>query len=578
MSGTRGATAAAGLVAALAAVTACDPGADPTTGPTTTTLVGPAQRLTVLSQGPVLAWDPQRITSRQQALFAGRTYLRTLTTYAPATDLAGQRELVGDLATSTGRPSEDLREWSFTLRSGATWQDGSRVTCADVRYGVARSFAEETGSAGYALTYLDIPKKPDGTSRYPGPYGSAGRSAAATKLLESAVECDGRTITYHLAEPVADFDAVVSTPEFAPVKKSTDKGDDSVYRAYSNGPYQLDGEWDPGKGGTWVRNPEWDADSDPVRTPTVESIAYEEEVEPVDALRRVAEGPDGSRALMLDPLPQALLQPVAEAADAVQTVQVEGQIIDYLAPNHRSAVMKDERVRRALALSTDRQAYADALGGDALAAPVWSLLGTALPSAHDEPVLDKGPSGDPEAAKKLLAQAKDETPTIRVAYRAGAESDAAMKALEAGWERAGFVVELEGLDEDYFTTVAEPAAAKEYDVFWASWGADYPSAATVLPLLFDSRSNLSATTSGRDYGYVDDAAVEKAMDKALATADDEDRARAWRAVDTTLLEQGSYVPLVHHRSTFVAGSDVTDLAANPVYGGTPETGVIGVSR
>ncbi|WP_252976301.1 ABC transporter substrate-binding protein [Janibacter melonis] len=83
--------------------------------------------------GPVLG--PQRITSRQQSAFAGRTYLRTLTTYASATDLAGQKELVGDLATSTGRASKDQTRWSFTLRKGVSWQDGSRITCGDLRYG-----------------------------------------------------------------------------------------------------------------------------------------------------------------------------------------------------------------------------------------------------------------------------------------------------------------------------------------------------------------------------------------------------------------------------------------------------------
>ncbi len=77
---------------------------------------------------------------------------------------------------------------------------------------VSRSFSKDTASAGYALTYLDIPKKPDGSSRYPGPFGSAGRSAGATNLIQAAVTCSGDTITYRLSEPVADFGEVVSTP------------------------------------------------------------------------------------------------------------------------------------------------------------------------------------------------------------------------------------------------------------------------------------------------------------------------------------------------------------------------------
>lgn len=577
MTRTRRTRAAAGATIAALALAACNPLGDPTSSPTTTELGGPEQQLTVLSQGPVLAWDPQRITSRQQALFAGRTYMRTLTTYAAATDLGGQKKLVGDLATGLGRPSKDRTSWTFTLRRGISWQDGTPVTCSDVRHGVARSFAKETGAAGYALTYLDIPKNPDGTSKYPGPYGTKGQSAAAKKLIEHAVGCKGRTVTFRLSEPVADFSAVASLPELAPVKAPKDERDASIYLAWSNGPYKLEQAWRPGEGGTWVRNEEWDPDSDPVRTPTLRKISHREGVGAVEAVRLITEGKDGSRAVLLDPLPQGLLGPVSESSDQALTVASEGQIVDYLAPNHTSKVLRDADVRTALALATDREAYAHALGGEGMATPTWSLLGAALPSAHS-PVLDRGPTGDVEEAKALLAKAKQPTPTIRVAYRAGAPTDQAMAALEAGWEKAGFVVELKPIDEDYFTTISAPEAKGDYDVFWANWGADYPSASTVLPFLFDSRSNLSASSAGRDYGYVKDDKLNKAMDAALRTGSDEKRAQAWVEVDTTLLERASYIPLAHHRSTFVAGTDVTGLSANAVFGGAVELGTIGVTR
>ena len=100
----------------------------------------------------------------------------------------------------------------------------------------------------------------------------------------------------------------------------------------------------------------------------------------------------------------------------------------------------------------------------------------------------------------------------------------------------------------------------------------------MLPPLFDDRINITSASSGRDYGYVRDDAVNAAMDKAMAVADADRRAAAWTKVDTTLLEQGSYVPLVQHRSTFVAGQEVTGLSSNAVFGGTPEMGTIGVAR
>ncbi len=258
---------------ALPLAAACEPG-DGASGDDSTP-AGPPGQLTLLAQGPTLAWDPQRISSRQSAGFAARTYMRTLTTYATGPDSTAQQELVPDLATTTGKASKDLRTWTFTLRQGVTWQDGSPVTCADLRHGVARALDRSTGAGGYALTYLDIPKKPDGTSTYPGPYLSGAKAKAADKLLARAVECDGRKITYRLGSPAADFDQVVSLPEFAPFKKSKDQRDKSTYEVFSSGPYQLEKGWTPSQGGTWVRDPQWSQESDPVRTPGPERIVHQ---------------------------------------------------------------------------------------------------------------------------------------------------------------------------------------------------------------------------------------------------------------------------------------------------------------
>ena len=75
--------------------------------------------LHALALGPVVTWDPQRIASRDDVAFAGRVFARSLTAYAPNTDPDQQARLVGDLATTTGTASKDLKTWSFTLRDGA---------------------------------------------------------------------------------------------------------------------------------------------------------------------------------------------------------------------------------------------------------------------------------------------------------------------------------------------------------------------------------------------------------------------------------------------------------------------------
>lgn len=109
-----------------------------------------------MALGPVETWDPQRISARTDAAFAGRVFARTLTAYQHGSDDQSQVTLTGDLAVDTGAADRTLRVWTFTIRDGVKWQDGSPLTCADVKYGISRSFATETitGGPNYAYSTL----------------------------------------------------------------------------------------------------------------------------------------------------------------------------------------------------------------------------------------------------------------------------------------------------------------------------------------------------------------------------------------------------------------------------------------
>ncbi len=576
---TRGAVATVSTLALAAGVAGCTDQWDRGTSarPAGGQVSGPDDRLTVLSAGPVQAWDPQRITDRRTAGFASRTWMRTLTAYQPAADLDGQGTLTGDLAEGTGESNGDATRWTFSLRRDATWEDGSRITCEDVQHGVARSFDEDVTSSGYALAHLDIPRRADGTSRYPGPSGTKGETAESRRLLEQGVECtDDSTVVFHLAEPVGDFDEVVSLPEFAPYKQAKGGGDRGTHRAFSSGPYQLEDGWTESTGGTWVRNEEWDPASDPLRRPGPTSILHKEGVDPGDALSEIIEGDDGGRTLALDPLPAALLPALDEAGEAAQSVDTDGQFVDYLAVSSESSALRSTTVRNALAVATDRRAYAEATGSGT---PTWSLLGDALPSSH-EGALEHGPTGNPDAAKKLLEDADVDAPVeLTLAHRAGQPLGDALEGLLPGWEKAGFDVTLEPIDdEDYFTAMSSRTTAEEHDLVWANWGPDHPSASTVLPALFDDRANLTKDSVGRNYGLFEDDDTTEAMDEAAAIRDGDERARAWSRIDAGLLRDGAYVPLRQSRLTYAAGSEVTSLVGNPVYGGVPEIGRIGVAE
>ena len=90
-------------------------------------------------------------------------------------------------------------------------------------------------------------------------------------LFDKAVTCsaDGKTITFHLNKPVADFNYTV-TLGFSPVPKAADTGEtygSSTVLPVSSGPYKVD-SYTTGNGGKMLlsRNENWKQESDPYRT------------------------------------------------------------------------------------------------------------------------------------------------------------------------------------------------------------------------------------------------------------------------------------------------------------------------
>ena len=194
---TRSLAAGVGAAVLAAGAAACTGSSDPAStqgalGAAPSAATGQPQRggsLQVLVAGTVATWDPQLMYVGPEAFFAQRTFARGLTAYGTGEH---QRDVEADLATDTGTPSDGARTWTFTLRPGLTWQDGSPITCDDVRHGVARTFDRRThvGGTNYASFLLDIPTKvtPEGLEKpvYAGPSDTAHQAD-----FDRAVSCKG---------------------------------------------------------------------------------------------------------------------------------------------------------------------------------------------------------------------------------------------------------------------------------------------------------------------------------------------------------------------------------------------------
>jgi peptide/nickel transport system substrate-binding protein len=539
---------------------------------------GAAQRggtLTYYIRSALEHTDPQRTYVGRDITNWSRTVYRSLVTFPISDDPAKATTPVPDLATDTGQSSDGAKTWKFTVKDGVKWQDGKPITCEDFKYGASRVFATDviTGGPNYILTYLDIPEGKDGLPIYTGPYQSSAEGKAA---FDKAITCDGNTITYHFKKPWADFPlAIAALHMMDPFRQDKDQGDKSNYQIFSNGPYELQGTWDKEKGGTLVRNPNYDpsSDSKDIRQANPDKIIFDigktsEQI----ADQLIADSGADKTAVTGQSIPAAYYSQVVGDV-AKRAVTVESPYTDYLVPNFKR--LTNLQVRQALAASLDDTGWVTAGGGQKAYKEATDIVNPAVKGYQEG--LFPGGKGDPAKGKQLLQSAGVQMPyPITYTYPSTPTADKQAAAIKQGWEAAGFKVTLDGVaDQDtYYTNIQQPS--QKADIIWAGWGADWPSAITVTAPLFDSRPNLTKNSNGQDYGAYKSDEFNGLVDQAQNATDLDQQTQFLQQADKVLAKDIAYIPVDTAVFYMLRGSNVTGYMNTAASNGYPDLGPIGV--
>lgn len=535
--------------------------------------------LTYFVNKPLEHTDPQRTYVGRDLTNFRRTVYRSLVAFPISEDPKVANTPVPDLATTTGKSSNGAKTWSFTLKDGIKWQDGSPITCDDFKYGASRVFATDviTGGPNYLLSNLDVPAdKKTGLPSYLGPY--AKNTPAAQAAFDKAISCKGNTITYNFNKPWPDFPlAVASLSMMDPYKKSQDKGDLSNFTIFSNGPYMLEGgtTWDKERGGTLVRNPNYDpaTDSTDIRKALPDKITFDIGKTGENIYDLILQDSSEAQAAVTgERLPPSYLPKVH---DKSRYANVDSPYSDYLVPNTKRLSLP---VRQALAQATNRDAWIKAGGGPKFFVPSQSVVNTAVTGYQPNPAFKDIPlAGDPAAAKKILTDAGIKMPVpIKFTFQSTPTATKQAAALQQTWNQAGFKVTLDPLTDTYYDVIQKPDS--DSDITWAGWGADWPSAMTVTPALFDSRPNLTKNSNGQDYGNYKSDAFNALVDKAANSASLTDQTKYLQDADVQLGKDVAYIPLEQSLFNWGWGSKVTNFTTTPASNGYPDLGAIGVEQ
>ncbi len=443
-----------------------------------------------------------------------------------------QMILVPDLATDLGTSNDAFTKWTFTIRPGVKWEDGTPITAKDVAFGMTRCMDAATFPTGPCQYYSNVYFK--GGSSYKGMYTDPGSKFKGIKV-------NGDTITINMDKPFPDMPYWGTFPANGPIP-SGNASDPKTYKKHpmASGPYMIK-SFSQSKELVLERNPNWDASTDPARTqyPDGYDFKLQQQSEKIDQIMLADSGSGQTTLTYDDLLAPDYTQMQQKAPDRLTLGGTPCTY--YWAPDNRK--ITDKKVREAISWAYPYKnnilAAGLILGVNAI--PASNLMPPGLPGRTSYNVTGrKGFSTDAAKARTLLKSANALGFEIKFLFRtddpiAVKIKDSTVRALT----QAGFkATPVPTTTADY--VAARDNTTEDINVRSAGWCSDWPSGSTWLPTLYGSTNPDTTKSFGTNYTAFGNKSVDSKMD-AIQRLPLEKQAAAWNSLDKQIATK--YFPL-----------------------------------
>lgn len=406
--------------------------------------------------------------------------------------------------------SEDGLTWTFTLRDDITWSDGQPVTSADFAYGI-QYLRDQAGSYSTILDMIDTVETPD-----------------------------DKTLVFHMAYPCSYLPAVLAVPFSYPVRQDIAEAQGEAYatdpdKAVYNGAYTVT-DWTHQASLTMVKRDDY-YDADKI---TVGEIDWQLMT---DTTTKQASFQSGD-IMFSDSV-------VEETA-----ASMEGQGLQY-APGYNNYcalfnlatgndVLKDEKVRRALMLSVDRDRLVSIRNMNDTVANSYTPNGLTNADGTDftttvTPWYGDDYDANVAEAKQLLADAGypdgEGFPALR--YIVGNEDRKAIAEAVVGDWSANLGIDSITVEtvENFFST----RSSGDFDIAYFGWYMDYPDISNMLGTM---------VTGANDAGYASED-YDAAYNAATSSMDEAEQWAQYDKCEEILAKDVPAVPLFFSQNSYL---------------------------
>ena len=456
--------------------------------------------------------------------------------------------------------SDDGLVWTFHLRDGLKWSDGSDLTAADFEYSFKRLACPDT-AAPYAETVVGMIDGYQDAIGNPDADGNTTTDPDWDALNVVASE-DGKTLTITLSYPCSYFDKLAAFVATSPVQQATVEANGDAWCTepdtfVCNGPYMIT-EWTPSERIVLSKNPNYVGgwDSSKIVSDTITLLLLE------DSSAAYAAYNSGEAQLIKD-VPTDEIPSLTKAEDGGDFYVDTILGTYYVSMNLQHDAFKDAKVRKALALAIDRDYVANTIMQGTYSA-ASNIVGPGIVDENGY-FYDNANGGSPyiaddyEAnlaeAKKLLEEAGypngEGYPTIEYSTNDSGYNVPLAEYLQQAWGDLGITLTISKMEWSAFTAARR---AGEYDVARNGWVMDYNDPSNMIELFCTDNGNNDGKYSNADF----DAAVE-----ASKVADVAEHFAQLHKAEDILMEDMGCIPVAYNNDFWLQSSSLKGTWHSP---------------
>ena len=444
-----------------------------------------------------------------------------ITIFEPLLLIDENNEVQGGQAESY-EVSEDGLTWTFHMRDGLKWSDGSDLTAKDFEYSFKR-MADPNTAAPYAATAVGMIAGFDEAQGNPDPETGEPTTDPNPDALQVVASEDGKTLTVTLSYPCSYFDKLAAFAALSPVQEATVEANGDGWCTspdtfVCNGPYMIT-DWTPSERIVLSKNPNYVGgwDSSKIVSDNITLLLLE------DSSASYAAYNSGEAQLVKD-VPTDEIPSLTKAEDGGDFYVDSILGTYYISLNDQREPFTDVRVRKALSLAIDRDYVANVIMQGTYS-PAYNIVGPGIVDAEEgtmfidnanggEPYIGEDYEADLEEAKSLLAEAGypngEGFPTITYSANDAGYHIPVAEYLQQAWGELGITMNIDKVDWASFLPLRR---AGDYDISRNGWVMDYNDASNMLELFTTGNGNNDGKYSNPEF----DAAIEasKVADKTV---------------------------------------------------------------